>query len=618
MFKNLRTSTKLLLLCSVFVGALVVTTFGLVAEKQIAINFVRKELVGVRHLEALRGIYSAILTGKPGPSAAAKQSQDRRPETGSVGSDQLDTAALERSLSEATGKLTSAPDEGQREAFFVDALTAARNLASRIGDDSNLTLDPDLDSYYVQDIVVAKIPTLLSQIGELQSQQAVSSSAPSNPETLAVHALVLDGMIRSSLDGIERDLQASYRGGSGSSLRQALDDDVGAMISSANAYLDAVKTKLRDGGNAGAADRSYATAVDSGINAWTASLAELKRLLHARLSTLLSKLRSSLLLNGLLAVFSLGFAIVTGRLIVQPLLQLGRLADDVGQRKDYNLRADHASRDEIGRLAAAFNAMLAELAAAREREADAAARRAAMQAELARVARITTMGEMAASIAHEINQPLAAIVNNANASLRWLGQDPPNVERARSVLERVVSDGGRASEVIGSIRSMLDKSGQERVVLDVNDLIREVMTFARSDLRHHGIKVRTELAEDLPRISAVRIQLQQVLLNLIANAAESMAANEEHARVLTVRSQKADDYGIVVTIEDTGNGIDQANLERIFDAFVSTKPEGMGMGLSICRSIVEAHGGRISASSAAPRGSVFQVSLPNDEPSERP
>ena len=140
----------------------------------------------------------------------------------------------------------------------------------------------------------------------------------------------------------------------------------------------------------------------------------------------------------------------------------------------------------------------------------------------------------------------------------------------------------------------------------MNDLIREVMTFARADLRHHGITVRTELAEDLPRISAVRIQLQQVLLNLIANAVESMASIEDHARVLTVRSQKADGHGIVVTVEDTGIGIDQTDVERVFEAFVSTKPEGMGMGLSICRSIVEAHGGRISVSTARPADRCFR------------
>ena len=144
------------------------------------------------------------------------------------------------------------------------------------------------------------------------------------------------------------------------------------------------------------------------------------------------------------------------------------------------------------------------------------------------------------------------------------------------------------------------------------------MTFVRADLRHHAVTVRTELAEDLPRISAVRIQLQQVLLNLIANAAESMASIEDRARVLTVRSQKADGRGILLTVEDTGTGIDQADVERIFDAFFSTKPEGMGMGLSICRSIVEAHGGRITASQASPHGSFFQVSLPDDEPSQSP
>ncbi len=617
MFKSLRTSTKLLLLCSVFVGALVVATYGLVAEKQIAIHFVRKELVGVQYLDALRGVYAAILTGKPGAPSAEKRAVDRLAKT-EAESDHLDTAELERHLAETIDRLASATDDSRRQALFVDALTGARNLASRIGDDSNLTLDPDLDSYYVQDIVVAKMPTLLSQIGELQSQLAMPSSAQPTPESLAVRALVLDGMIRSSLDGIERDLQASYRGGSGAFLRQALDADLANMVSAWNAYLDAVKAKLGGASEASALDRTYVSAVDSAINAWTASLAELKRLLNTRLSNLLSKLRSSLLLNGLLAVFALGFAIATGRLIVRPLLKLERLADEVGQTKNYNLRTDYESRDEIGRLAVAFNAMLVELAAAREREAADAARRAAMQAELARVARITTMGEMAASIAHEINQPLAAIVNNANASLRWLGQDPPNVERARSVLDRVVSDGGRASEVIGSIRGMLEKSSQERVQLDVNDLIRDVMTFVRADLKHHDITVRTELSEDLPRISAVRIQLQQVLLNLIANAAESMASIEERVRVLTVRSQKADGCGIVVTVEDTGTGIDQTDLERVFEAFFSTKPEGMGMGLSICRSIVEAHGGRMTVSPAHSRGSVFQVSLPDDEPSQSP
>jgi signal transduction histidine kinase len=616
MFKSLRTSTKLLLLCSVFVGALVVANYALVAEKQIALNFVRKELVGVRHLDALRGIYAYILKeslrGPSDPTVMAETHQVLD-SLAATESNHLDTAALERTLAETIKKLAAAPNGDQRQLLMVDTLTAARNLASRIGDDSNLSLDPDLDSYYVQDIVVAKMPALLGQIGELQSQFKMSASNRSASETLAVRALVLEGMIKSTLDGIEGDLQASYRGAAGAHLRQALDANLDAMVTNWNAYLNTVKAKLDGATDVTELERSYATAVDSAINAWTVSLAELEGLLHSRLSNLLSKLRSSLLLNGLLVALSLAFALMTGRHIVKPLLKLERLADEVGQTKDYKLRTDYESKDEIGRLAVAFNAMLAELEAAREREVADAARQAEMQTELARVARVTTMGEMAASIAHEINQPLAAVVNNANASLRWLGQDPPNVERARSVLQRVVSDGERASEVIASIRGMLEQSSKERAQLDVNDLIREVMTFVRADLRHHRIAARTELAEDLPRISAVRIQLQQVLLNLIANAVESMAVVEDRARVLTVRSQKTDGSGILISVEDTGTGITQTDRERIFEAFFSTKPMGMGMGLSICRSIVEAHGGRITTTAASPHGSMFQVHLPDDK-----
>jgi signal transduction histidine kinase len=621
MFKSLRTSTKLLLLCGVFVAALVVATYGLVAEKQIAIHFARKELVGVQRLEFLRGVYAAVLkenlaaSPSAGKTNAIHETLDKLAATQVAEPEQLDTAALERALRDAIDKLASAPDDGARQASFIEALTVARNLASRIGDDSNLTLDPDLDSYYVQDIVVAKIPALLSEIGELQSELAIPSSADSRAESLGVRSLVLEGTIRSTLEGIKRDLQGSYRGGSGTRLRRVLDTDLTAMISAWNGYLDMVKAKLGTA-DATTLDERYGTAVDSAINAWTISLAELKRLLNSRLSSLLSKLRTSLLLNGLVAALSLGFALMVGRHIVRPLRKLESLAEEVGQTKDYKLRTDYASRDEIGRLAEAFNAMLAELEASREREATDAARRAAMQTELARVARVTTMGEMAASIAHEINQPLAAITNNASASLRWLGQEPPNVKRARSVLERVVSDAGRASEVISSIRGMLEKGSQERVQLDVNDLIREVLTFLRADVKHHGITVRAELAEDLPHISGVRIQLQQVLLNLIANAVESMASVEHRARVLTVRSQKIGDCDIAVTVEDTGTGIDQTDLERVFEPFFSTKPEGMGMGLSICRSIIEAHGGRITASPTHGGGSVFKLSLPRDQPSQ--
>ena len=609
MFKNFRTSTKLLLLCGVFVGALAVATYGLVAEKQIAIEFVHKELVGVRHLAALREVYVALLSKEPGRSAAAERAMNAFLEAKSEEYNLPETKRLAASLNTAITKLASAQSEGQKFAHLTEALAAARNLASGIGDDSNLTLDPDLDSYYVQDIVVTKLPNLLSLIGELQAQLEMPS-APQNGGSLAVRSLVLDGLIRSNFDGITRSLEASYRTASGSHLKQALGADMEEMVRRSNNHLSRVKATLDDPDQLGSVDRSYAPAVDKSSEVWAISVTELERLLNARHSDLLSKLWRSLLLNGLLAVLSIALAIVTGRHIVKPLLDLERLADRVGQTKDYNLRSDYESGDEIGRVAVSFNAMLSELAAARERETADTARNAAMQAELARVARITTMGEMAASIAHEINQPLAAIVNNANASLRWLAQPEPKLDRARSAIERVVADGSRASDVIGSIRALLEQGSQERALLDVNDIIREVMAFARTDLRAHGVSVQTELAENLPSIVGVRIQLQQVFLNLIANAIESMA--DQDTRVLTIRTEAAE-TGIVVTVADTGTGIDASEIDRIFEAFVSTKQQGMGMGLSICRSIVEAHHGGIATSQAHPVGSVFRLSLPGPD-----
>jgi signal transduction histidine kinase len=619
MFKSLRTSTKLFLLCSVFVGALLVATYALVAEKQIAIQFVRKELVGVQKLEELRRAYASILIEElgsargGGPKAAVNETPAALAAADAPTSVALDTVELERALAAASDKLSSAPDGDQRQTLLVAALAAARRLASRIGDDSNLTLDPDLDSYYVQDILVSKLPSLLSQIGELQSQLQNQSPGVSLPDAAAVHALVLDGTIRSTLEAVESDLAGSYRGGDGSHLRAAIQADFDAMASASRSYLETVQARLAGASSSAARERSYLQAVNSTMKAWTASQEELSRLLNIRLSKLLGKLRGSLLLNGLLAAFSLAFALLTGRHIVQPLLKLERLADKVGETKDYRLRTDYESGDEIGRLAVAFNAMLAELAAARDREVADAGRAASVQAELARVARVTTMGEMAASIAHEINQPLAAIVNNASASLRWLGHRPPNVERASSALKQVVDDGERASEVIRSIRGLLQKSSEDKVFLDVNELVREVTTFARADLRHHGITLRTELADELPRVPAVRVQLQQVLLNLIANALDAMTVTSDRPRVLSIRSQKADGYGILLTVEDTGPGIDPGKAERIFEPFYSTKPEGMGMGLSICRSIVEAYGGRVSASVGDANGTIIKVLLPDDE-----
>ena len=230
--------------------------------------------------------------------------------------------------------------------------------------------------------------------------------------------------------------------------------------------------------------------------------------------------------------------------------------------------------------------------------------------ELARVMQMTAMSQMAASIAHEISQPLAAIVANGNASLRWLARATPDLDEARAALEYIVNDGHRASEVIDGIRSMFTKEGQEEAPHDVNQLVREVLALLQGDIQSQQVSVLSELAEELPQVPANRVQLQQVIVNLIMNAVDAMSTVVNRARILRVKTEIHEFNYLLITVEDSGTGIDAENIDRIFEAFFTTKSHGMGMGLAICRSIVESHGGRLSVSAGQPHGSIFQVLLP--------
>ncbi|TMA87633.1 MAG: GAF domain-containing protein [Deltaproteobacteria bacterium] len=265
-----------------------------------------------------------------------------------------------------------------------------------------------------------------------------------------------------------------------------------------------------------------------------------------------------------------------------------------------------------GHLAEDLTSGVRALRASEERKRAQDALQAA-QAELARGTRFTAMGQMAASIAHEINQPLAAIVLNGNAALRWLANTTPDFDEARAALKRIVNDGHRASEVIGSIRAMCKKDIQERASLDVNQLIREVLVLVHAELQSQRVSVHTELMEDLPQVLADRVQLQQVIMNLIMNAVEAMGSITNRARVLRVKSEVDVSHDVLMTVEDSGTGIDPKDINCIFDAFFTTKSHGLGMGLSICRSIVEAHNGRLWASPGVHHGSVFHVALPIGE-----
>ena len=232
------------------------------------------------------------------------------------------------------------------------------------------------------------------------------------------------------------------------------------------------------------------------------------------------------------------------------------------------------------------------------------------QAELAHVTRVTTLGEMTASIAHEINQPLGAVVNNASACLRWLAGEAPNLEEARQSATLIIADGHRASEIIGRIRTLVKKSPPRKDWLDINQTVLEVIALARSEAQTNGVSLQTQLLSDLPLILGDRVQLQQVILNLIINAIEAMSGIGEGPRTLRVGSGKDDSQGVRVTVRDSGPGIDPDSLDHLFTAFYTTKPQGMGMGLAISRTIIEAHGGRLWAVPNDGPGATFQFTLP--------
>jgi PAS domain S-box-containing protein len=234
----------------------------------------------------------------------------------------------------------------------------------------------------------------------------------------------------------------------------------------------------------------------------------------------------------------------------------------------------------------------------------------ATQAQLAHIARVTTMGELAASIAHEVNQPLTAVVTNGDAGLRWLSQLPPNVDEARIAMKEMARQGHRASDVIARIRALLRKTPPQFSDVGLNQLIVEVLLLTHRQLAGNGVAVRTELAADIPPVSGDPIQLQQVLVNLILNAIEAATGTKDGARELLLTTQRAGTNDVVVAVQDSGAGIDPQHMDRLFRPFFTTKATGMGMGLAISRSIIEAHGGRLWATSNGSHGATFQFSLP--------
>jgi len=271
--------------------------------------------------------------------------------------------------------------------------------------------------------------------------------------------------------------------------------------------------------------------------------------------------------------------------------------------------------DRTGLALAIAGITLADLVAlfasvSKRKRADEALRQT--QADLAHIQRATTMGELAASITHEVNQPLGAMVNNASACVRWLAAQ--NLEEAQRSAALVIADGHRAADIIGRIRALIKKEPPRKNALEVNEAIVEVIALTRGEMMKNNVAVQRQLAEGLPRIPGDRVQLQQVLLNLILNAVEAMSGVREGARALLISTGLEASGGVLVTVQDSGPGLNPESFERLFDSFYTTKPGGMGMGLSICSSIVEAHGGRIWATPNAGPGITVQFTLPiNDQ-----
>ncbi len=263
----------------------------------------------------------------------------------------------------------------------------------------------------------------------------------------------------------------------------------------------------------------------------------------------------------------------------------------------------------LGRVAANGAEFIGAVMDVTERRLAEEALRSAL-GDLERASRLSTMGQLTASIAHEINQPLAAIITYADACLLWLEADQPNLEEARQAATRIVRNGHRAGDIIKSIRALTRKSSPEMVSLDINDVIREVIVLMGAEFRRHGVRVETLLSSNLESVVGDRVQLQQVVLNLIMNGIEAMADLVHGRRRLQIRSANAESGSVLVAVQDSGHGLDPAQTGRLFEAFFTTKPQGMGIGLSICRSIIDAHGGRLWASPNLPNGAVFQFTLP--------
>ena len=456
MFKDLRAGTKFLILCGVCLVLTSVATYALLVEKQIAINFARSELVGSKYLALLRPIFVAVLKTETNAQLADPNNALASESVASLSRADTETAgilhiedpvkALAATLRDLNANTTAGIPTGEA---YLAALKNLRELAARIGDDSKLTLDPVLDTYHVGNIVVTRLPTALEELGNAQLLTRTPQAA-NDPVDRKARLIALDTLLRANMNGVTNDLRAAQRGNPDGRLRQLVDPAITSLAMDTSAYLDTLRTFVDSGADNAKPDASYAGAVNGALGAWDIAQKQLDQLLLERIDDLNRQRLISLIVIGVLGMLGLLIALLTYRDMIVPIKRLAELANTIRETKNYGLRFNYESRDEIGRLAGAFNEMLGELSVAREREI-------MSQTEIARVSRLTTMGAMVASIAHEIRQPLAAVVANSHAGTRWLTREEPNLGEVRAALESIGENGHRANEVITSISAMFKK-----------------------------------------------------------------------------------------------------------------------------------------------------------------
>jgi C4-dicarboxylate-specific signal transduction histidine kinase len=590
---RLSMAARLWLLSLIFLAPIALLTGLFITQSWKEISFAQKELRGNEYERQIWPLFRAAATG------AAVSARDAA---------RFDAA---RHAFDQTFGTTAGAAAFAQAAAPAERVEAGKNLLSLVADHSNLTLDPDLDSFYMIVAVAFRLPPMLQAMSELRN----ATVAPLADPARAVRIVESLQRLRNSAEAATSDLRTGMTEPGASATRDAILAHAAALerlCARVAAHRDALMAGAP--GDSVAADMgALAVEVDS---SWLAANAELETLLRERIARLTTALLFSLtvvvgslaLAAALAATIATGLARRTGVLVrTMDRLIAGDLATNVPYLGDSNESARIAQTIQAFKQSQIEGAQLREEAARQAAAAEEA--RGAAEAERARMLRFLSVGELASSIAHEINQPIAAIAAGGAAAARWLERAPPNLGRARAAVDRIVADASRAGDVIQRIRRMLSKGAAVLTEVDINVVAAEALQCIERERALARATVRTRLDPTLPTVRGDPVQLQQVIINLALNGVDAMRTLQDRPRVLTLATIVSAADEVQVSVEDSGVGFGPDGADHLFDPFYTTKQHGMGLGLSISRSIIDQHGGRIWAETAPDGGAVLCFTL---------